>query len=96
MSLQHLAIATIILASAAPVRAQTTAMIPGLDLAAAANAQIGVTTLYDPSYAPIKYPGGDVPLERGVCYDVVIRALRKHVVDLQKLVHDDMKANFVA
>ena len=76
--------------------AQTATSISGADLAAAASAQIGVTTVYDPAYVPLKYPGGDVPTERGVCCDVVIRALRKHGIDLQKLVHEDMKANFAA
>jgi len=63
----------------------------------AARAQVGVTTLYDPAYVRLAYPGGDVPEERGVCTDVVIRALRKAKnFDLQKAVHEDMKANFSA
>ena len=61
----------------------------------AARAQVGVTVIYDPSYVALKYPGGDVSSERGVCTDVVIRALRTaRGMDLQKLVHEDMKANF--
>jgi hypothetical protein len=67
---------------------------PGLEIAAAALAQVGVTTIYDPAYVKLAYPGGDVPMERGVCCDVVVRALRKIGVDLQKLVHEDMAANF--
>ncbi len=64
-------------------------------LVAAARSQIGVTTRYDGSYEPLTYPGGDIPIERGVCTDVVIRALRQsHQWDLQKLVHLDMKAHF--
>lgn len=64
-------------------------------LLGAARAQIGVTTLYDPAYAQIAYPMGDVPRERGVCCDVVIRALRDaHSADLQQLVHEDMRAHF--
>jgi uncharacterized protein YijF (DUF1287 family) len=55
----------------------------------AALAEIGVTTEYDPAYVKISYPGGDVPVDRGVCTDVVIRALRKVDVDLQVLVHED-------
>jgi len=51
--------------------------------------------IYDPSYVRIKYPGGDVPADRGVCTDVIIRAYRKVGIDLQKDVHEDMKANFV-
>lgn len=62
-----------------------------------ARSQIGKTTSYDPSYVGLSYPGGDVPLEKGVCTDVVIRALRGAVnLDLQKLVHEDMKIEFSA
>jgi len=64
-------------------------------LVEAARSQIGLTTTYDGSYVKLDYPGGDVPIERGVCTDVVIRAMRKgYGMDLQQLVHQDMKANF--
>ena len=49
---------------------------------------------YDPTYYTIKYPNGDVPKGSGVCTDVIIRAYRKLGIDLQKEVHEDMKANF--
>ncbi|MFV0531011.1 MAG: DUF1287 domain-containing protein [Flavobacteriales bacterium] len=49
---------------------------------------------YDPSYFSISYPNGDVPADKGVCTDVIIRAYRKIGIDLQRLVHEDMKANF--
>jgi uncharacterized protein YijF (DUF1287 family) len=49
---------------------------------------------YDPSYFTISYPNGDVPANKGVCTDVVIRAYRKMNIDLQKLVHEDMKKRF--
>lgn len=49
---------------------------------------------YDPQYFSIPYPNGDVPADKGVCTDVVIRAYRKVGIDLQKNVHEDMKANF--
>lgn len=49
---------------------------------------------YDPSYFRIDYPNGDIPADKGVCTDVVIRAYRKLGIDLQKQVHEDMKANF--
>jgi uncharacterized protein YijF (DUF1287 family) len=66
-------------------------------LVAAARGQVGKTTVYDPAYVTLKYPGGDLPEERGVCTDVVIRALRKgHELDLQKLVHEDMASSFSA
>jgi hypothetical protein len=59
-----------------------------------ANGQIGVTKSYDPAYTILSYPNGDVPMEKGVCTDVIIRAMRKAGVDLQKEVHEDMKPNF--
>jgi uncharacterized protein YijF (DUF1287 family) len=49
---------------------------------------------YDPAYFQIPYPNGDVPSNKGVCTDVVIRTYRKLNIDLQKLVHEDMKTNF--
>jgi uncharacterized protein len=49
---------------------------------------------YDPTYFVIPYPGGDVPPEVGVCTDEVIRSYRVLGVDLQQLVHEDMKSNF--
>jgi uncharacterized protein YijF (DUF1287 family) len=49
---------------------------------------------YDPTYFVIDYPGGDVPAEVGVCTDEVIRSYRALGVDLQRLVHEDMKSNF--
>ena len=52
--------------------------------------QTKVTTGYDPAYVGIDYPGGDVPLETGVCSDVVVRAFRKAGVGLEKEMHDDM------
>jgi uncharacterized protein len=49
---------------------------------------------YDPSYYSIGYPNGDVPSDRGVCTDVIVRAYRKFGIDLQKEVHEDMRDNF--
>ncbi|RYZ54613.1 MAG: DUF1287 domain-containing protein [Sphingobacteriales bacterium] len=49
---------------------------------------------YEPAYFTIKYPGGDVPSNKGVCTDVVIRAYRAVGIDLQKEVHEDMSAHF--
>lgn len=67
----------------------------GEKIVEAARKQVGVTLSYDPAYVSLEYPGGDIPREKGVCTDVVIRALRDGLdEDLQKLVHVDMKANF--
>lgn len=63
-------------------------------LSDAAIAVVDSTIEYDPTYYKIPYPNGDVPAGKGVCTDVVIRAYRKLGIDLQKEVHQDMKANF--
>ena len=49
---------------------------------------------YDPAYFSIEYPNGDVPKNKGVCTDVIIRSYRKLGIDLQKEVHEDMIENF--
>ncbi|WP_308599724.1 DUF1287 domain-containing protein [uncultured Dysgonomonas sp.] len=61
------------------------------------NAAIELTkdkVVYDPGYYTIPYPNGDVPADKGVCTDVIIRAYRKLGIDLQQKIHEDMKANF--
>ena len=66
-----------------------------LKLVSGARKQVGVTKQYDPNYTKLDYPDGDVALSKGVCTDVVIRALRtSHQLDLQKLLHEDMEKNF--
>ncbi|MBI4916693.1 MAG: DUF1287 domain-containing protein [Acidobacteria bacterium] len=62
----------------------------GACLAAAAREQVGVTTIYDGRYLRLAYPGGDLPIARGVCTDVLVRAYRRLGLDLQVLVHEDM------
>lgn len=59
-----------------------------------ANEQIKTTRNYTQQYYVIPYPNGDVPSETGACTDVLIRAFRNAGIDLQKEVHEDMKANF--
>nr|WP_314636330.1 DUF1287 domain-containing protein [uncultured Janthinobacterium sp.] len=77
----------LLLFSVAPVLASATPQA----LVVAARSQVGVTLRYDPRYERLAYPGGDVPLERGVCTDVVVRAYRQLGQDLQVLVHEDMR-----
>ena len=57
-----------------------------------ARAQIGQTLFYDPSYSRLEYPMGDVDMIKGVCTDVVVRALRGQDIDLQRFIHEDMSA----
>lgn len=73
---------------------------PGTDIhrtiARAAAAQVDVTVEYAPTYERLEYPGGDVPQERGVCADVVVRAFRKIGVDLQKEIYNDKRRDAAA
>ena len=70
------------------------AQITSDDLAKAALSLENRLVLYDGSYRQISYPMGDVPSHIGVCSDVVIRAYRELDIDLQQLVHEDMRDNF--
>lgn len=82
---------TVILSALSPVWA-----VDKMRLVVDARSQIGKTTSYDPAYTTLSYPMGDVPINKGVCTDVVIRALRHQGMDLQQLIHEDMKKNFSA
>jgi hypothetical protein len=83
------------LATAQPAERQPPTSNDAIDrVIDAAHAQVGKTLHYDPRYVTLTYPGGDLPIERGVCTDVVIRAFRAIDIDLQKLVHEDMRRAF--
>lgn len=85
----------LILASLHPLEAQTRPPESRLTvLIAAAVEQSGVTTSYDPAYVKLPYPNGDLPINTGVCSDVLIRAFRKIGLDLQKTIHEDMVKHF--
>lgn len=66
----------------------------GLRLSAAAEERARHVVSYDAAYVRIAYPGGDVPADKGVCSDEVIRAYRLLGIDLQRLVHEDMVRAF--
>jgi hypothetical protein len=63
-------------------------------VSAAAMERLSHRVVYDPAYLRIPYPMGDVPASQGVCTDEIVRAYRTLGIDLQRLVHEDMKANF--
>ncbi len=81
---------------ALPAAAALTSPTLAARLNAAALARTRVRVVYDPTYVRLAYPGGDVPADRGVCADVVIRSYRALGIDLQRLVHEDMRAAFDA
>ena len=66
----------------------------GNQLAAAALAHSGDAVSYDPAYYRIAYPNGDVPSNKGVAADVLVRCFRSMGLDLQELVHVDMAGHF--
>jgi uncharacterized protein YijF (DUF1287 family) len=59
---------------------------------ARAREEVTRRVTYDPRYVPIAYPNGDVDPSRGVCTDVIVRALRVAGIDLQAKVHEDALA----
>ncbi len=63
-------------------------------LVEAAKERTRSEVVYDGAYLAIDYPMGDVPANVGVCTDVLIRSYRQLGIDLQELVHQDMKSNF--
>ena len=93
--MQRRAVIGLLLAGCALYPAWAGAEDLALQLVSAARAQVGVTTIYDPAYVVLDFPGGDVDRARGVCTDVVIRAFRDGLgIDLQRAVNRDMKAAF--
>ena len=68
----------------------------GSDLVDAALERTRHAVRYDGSYHAIPYPNGDVPANIGVCTDVLVRSYRAIGIDLQRLVHEDMSADFDA
>jgi uncharacterized protein YijF (DUF1287 family) len=89
-----LAAAQVLMTQEAAVSSPPTAFRARLVDAAIERTRHSVT--YDGSYRAIDYPNGDVPNDRGVCTDLVVRAYRGAGIDLQALVHEDMKAAFDA
>ena len=65
-------------------------------LVEAAKDRLNYNISYDGRYIKIPYPNGDIPSNIGVCTDLIIRSFRKLDIDLQKLVHEDMKKNYHA
>lgn len=63
-------------------------------LVEAAKERTNHHVIYNGQYYKIPYPNGDVPKQYGVCTDVVIRTYRQLGIDLQKLVHEDMRSHF--
>ncbi|NKQ41546.1 MAG: DUF1287 domain-containing protein [Sulfurovum sp.] len=59
----------------------------------ASQAQVGKTMTYNPEYVKLKFPNGDIPISKGVCTDVIVRAFRALNIDLQERIYRHKKAN---
>jgi len=67
---------------------------PAQKIVEGAKIQAREAAAYTTGYFRIGYPNGDIDRSKGVCTDVVIRALRHAGYDLQKLIHEDMRVRF--
>ncbi|MEX6633014.1 DUF1287 domain-containing protein [Hyphococcus lacteus] len=93
MALFRIFVILLILGVSSPIFAQEPF---GERLSAAAIERTAHRIVYDPAYVRLDYPMGDVAPDRGVCADVVVRALRTLNIDLQEDMHVDMRSNFDA
>ncbi len=86
--------ATVSAASLPAVQAAPADTLPRLNRAILEGARkwLERAPRYDPSYFRLDYPGGDAPPDRGVCTDLIVRALRHAGIDLQVLIHEDRLA----
>jgi uncharacterized protein YijF (DUF1287 family) len=73
--------------------AQPTASTIPQKLVSSCRDQLNWRTTYDPTYTKLKFPNGDVPKDKGVCTDVLVRAFRSAGYDLQSLIHKHKSAN---
>lgn len=63
-----------------------------LDILIGANKLVLNAARYGTPYMRIRFPMGDVPKDRGVCTDVVIRALRNAGYDLQQILNRHIRS----
>jgi uncharacterized protein YijF (DUF1287 family)/L,D-peptidoglycan transpeptidase YkuD (ErfK/YbiS/YcfS/YnhG family) len=80
-------------ASAACCDRDADGLVDVLDVLAGAKKVALNAARYHSAYRALPYPEGDVPRTEGVCSDVVVRALRNAGFDLQRLLHEDVKAH---
>jgi uncharacterized protein YijF (DUF1287 family) len=76
----------------APPAEPAIAPASGDPIVARARLEVARGVTYDPAWVAIGYPNGDPAPDRGVCTDVVVRAVRAAGVDLQEKIHEDILA----
>ena len=60
---------------------------------ASARLQVGQTLTYNPEYVKLTFPMGDLDISKGVCTDIVVRAMRGVNIDLQERIYKHKKAH---
>ena len=92
VTLLHIAIAALLVQGEPAIAEENTSI--GDQIARAAVERTNHHVVYDARYRALTYPGGDVPPDRGVCADLVVRSLRVVGLDLQRAIHEDMTRAF--
>lgn len=90
----HNPVVTVLVCACLTIAAQSARPTVAQRIVAEARNQVREAAVYAPAYVKLAYPNGDLPRDRGVCTDVVIRCLRAVGRDLQALMHEDMKTRF--
>jgi hypothetical protein len=62
-----------------------------LDILIGAKKTVANADAYTEGYFEMGYPMGDVDRSKGVCTDVIIRAVRNAGIDIQRELHDDIR-----
>ncbi|WP_437276338.1 DUF1287 domain-containing protein [Sorangium sp. So ce375] len=78
--------------AAAPPAEPAVAPASADPIVARARLEVARGVAYDPAWVAIGYPNGDPAPDRGVCTDVVVRAVRAAGIDLQQKIHEDILA----
>ncbi|WP_437852177.1 DUF1287 domain-containing protein [Sorangium sp. So ce363] len=79
-------------AAPAPPAEPAIALASADPIVARARLEVARGVTYDPAWVAIGYPNGDPAPDRGVCTDVVVRAVRAAGIDLQEQIHEDILA----
>lgn len=95
-------VGSLVAAQNGPTEAQSESLIRELEksdlmgdrLAAEALRYAHSGVSYDSTYYEIAYPNGDIPRSKGMAADLVVRSYREVGLDLQELLHEDMKLDF--
>lgn len=95
-------IGSLVAAQIGPTEAQSESLIRELEISGLMGDHLAAEALkyanrgisFDSAYYEIPYPSGDIPRSKGMAADLVVRCFREVGLDLQQLMHEDMKMDF--